>query len=437
MLMSCTMVDSQSPDDITSRGYSYLADGDVQKAITDFENVLETGRLNRRAIHGLAVACAMAGQYERFFGLFNDSYFLHGNDLEIGLNIFLSVVSRENGFKAIKSMYPKLPDGHPAKVLATYHIGCAELKNNNIDTAFDYFDKFRNAVIAQKEIFPITADQIMNVMFRQALLIERSGIVKQIESADGDTFPPYSPQWQFDTAPVLPANMQEPIFISCCNGIYFNQFAPDFVRSIDQYCRNAIVHIHIAEPNIETHQIIRGLRDTHGDLRQNYSIESGSPYSGNVYFACNRFLLAEKFLDLYQNAITIFDIDGELNTSPDTFVKAVNHCDVACFSSGRTEPASVYQAAAVFFANTKQGKRFSRLMRKFILMKLALPPALSWMLDQAALFSVIHYLASENAELNFKDLTRSEGLTLTNIFTPVEAPEEKLKLMQLGEERIS
>jgi len=413
-------------------GNALLGANDFSGAARAFKEALADDSSCRRSWHGLALTYAANGQTSLFIKTIDEACLKFSGDLTFALNVYLGLILWPYGYEAVEALARNLPDNHPAQVLATYYAGCAALVRNDIDEAFDQFMVFRNALTAQKDMFPVTTDENMNIMFRQALLIERPEIVRQIEFAGEDSFPVYAPDLRFDGQPHHPQHPETPIIISCCNGVYFQQFATTFVNSIVEHCPHAIVHIHVAEPDADTLMIIDRIRACHPTLRLNHSIETGTPYSGSVYFAANRFLLAERFLDFYQSAITIFDIDGELNQDPAPLLGSITPSDIACFSSGRFEPASVYPAAFVYLAHSPPAIRFTKLLRRFILMKLDLPVGISWMLDQAALFSVIHFLTAAAPELCFTDIKKTKGLTLTDYFTPYENPEVKLELMRRG-----
>ena len=129
--------------------------------------------------------------------------------------------------------------------------------------------------------------------------------------------------------------------------------------------------------------------------------------------------------------IMISDIDGLFKTDLYQLLEYTKDHDFSCFSCEKNEPASKYQAGITCFANNNQTFKFAQLLSKFIRLKIHLPDGISWMLDQAALFSVIKYL-EQDGNFKFNDISENTGLKLTHFFKPYDNQREKLKLMRLG-----
>ena len=414
---------------MTKDGFKLLTQNQPLEAVKLFEQYTEKNPQISKYWHGLALAHALGKQSESFLKTIdNAKYFCQPFDTFL-INLFLDLVKRPLGYQQAEVLAQTLPANHQAKVIATYHAGCSHLLRNKVESAVKLFKQFQNHIVAQKDSFVISNNENLNIMFRHSLLIESPQLVEKIKNEKLSSFTEYNPKINFDKKPFTPKNEVAPVLISCANGAYFQRFGPQFIESVIKFSPNSILHIHIAEPTTKTIEYIQAIRKKHPNSKLNFSQEVDSPFSGSVYFACNRFLLADKFLNLYQTKICIFDIDGELVSGIEKLLIATNHSDFACFTSGKAEPASIYLAGITCFADSALSRQLISLIKKIILLKLKLPIGVSWLLDQAALFSAIEYYKTKDT-FKFKNINKNTNLEMTDFFQLHENPEEKLLLMR-------
>ncbi len=100
------------------------------------------------------------------------------------------------------------------------------------------------------------------------------------------------------------------------------------------------------------------------------------------------------------------------------FVSKAQGVYFACYRIPHTEPGPVYQACIMVFPNTDKTRDFARKLSRFILAKLDLPSMLSWVLDQAALFSVLAMLSETNPDFIFADIVDGKVEKLLNDLAP-------------------
>jgi len=421
---------SPDPTQLEAEGYRLLGQDDLASAAQVFAAAINGNGGLGKSWHGLGVALLGLGRADSFLNVAHQADQLFESEVAYGVNVLLDLVSRNDGYAVLESILNQFPSNNPVTALAIYHAGCGAMQRGDKDTAFEHFLMFRKAVLENSKLYPVDQDRNMNIMFRQAYLIEPPKVVGELESISPDSIYEYAPDLNFSNAPFRPDAPDGPVFLSCCNGIYFDHFADALAASVVKHCGDVILHLHVAEPGEDLVDRIEHLRAIHPALKLNVSTESETAFSGNVYFACNRFLLVQDFIDFYESGVTILDVDGTFNTDPMPLIEAAKGSDVACFNSGRTEPASVYQAAYVTVQANDAAMRFTSLLRRFILSKLHEPPGLSWMLDQAALFSVFYYLQSDSRSFRLLELNKGTGYGYGDFIDTYDDEAGKLELMR-------
>lgn len=414
-----------------NNGDTPLDFGDFLTAEAELKTQIALTPERNQIWHDLAVLYALQEKSDELIKTITDAEKILGSSIDFIINIFLDLISRPSGYTVSEKLSKNLPIGHRAQIIAIYFSGCSLINENRTNSAFKNFDLFRNYVIKNKNDFPMENSCNMNIIFRQALLIEKPEIVAEIASQNDQSFPDYFPNLSFDTKPNLPKNSNTPVIVSCCNGLYFEKFGDLYIDSVIQHNPRSILHVHIAETNTSINNKILSVRKKHPNFMLNYSTEKNSQFTGNVYFSCIRFLLAERFLNLYKTKILISDIDGKFKANFRKLLLLTNGADFSCFSSKRLEPASIYQAGLTCFSYTTSAINFSRVLRKLILLKLKLPAGLGWMLDQAAIFSAIHFMLKQ-PNFKFNNISIQNNLVMADFFESYDNPAEKLRLMLLS-----
>jgi len=151
---------------------------------------------------------------------------------------------------------------------------------------------------------------------------------------------------------------------------------------------DAALHIHVIHPDTVSLALIRSLRDRHGD-RLYFSLERERRFATFTYFSCARFYVASQILDRYRAPLLAFDFDISPRQPVARFLQAAQGYDFCCFKTKRDEPASLYQASIMYWADAEGARRLLDRLQRFCWPELANPSVTTWMLDQAALFSLL------------------------------------------------
>jgi hypothetical protein len=145
------------------------------------------------------------------------------------------------------------------------------------------------------------------------------------------------------------------------------------------------------EPDGATRELFARLAGEAPGLALNLSSEAASPFRSGAYYASARFLLGPALLDRYRRPLVLLDADVEFLKPLDALVDAVGALDFACFRHGGAGPCSRYPAVLSVTAPSHSGRRLLEQVRRFVLAKLEIKWPFNWMLDQAALASVIRW----------------------------------------------
>jgi hypothetical protein len=170
----------------------------------------------------------------------------------------------------------------------------------------------------------------------------------------------------------------------------------------------------------------------HPNIRFGLSIEPEPLQRHKVYYACDRFLVLPWLLDLYDRPLVMLDADAlalrDLSAVYRQLAEDAPEVDFACFDTGRTEPASIYQATMMYFSGSRNCRDFVGLVQRFIWNKLERPPEILWMLDQAALLSVILYKAEDGSGFTFRPLNEVTGAGMPDFVDSAGTEEEKREI---------
>ncbi len=402
------------------RGLAQLAAGDLAAARAAFAAAASAQPEAPQPRFYLALSHALAGDVAGLLAAMAAQGDAADAQLEFFHVVLLGAFQRK-AWPALLRIAAATPPGSRQHAVALYYGGCAELAQNRYDAAFDYFRRFRDIVLPHHREFPLLTSEHMNLVFRQGCLIEApemvAALLRQTPPASAPAIERIG-EWQ--PAP------QGPVLLACADAAYFQRFAPELLRSAAARRPDLTLHLHVIGDEPDS---VAAARDA-GHPRLNLSVERAPPNRHRVYYACNRFLVAPAVMAFHGRTVLALDIDSVLLGDLQPILDAAEGLDVACFTSGRREPASVYQAAALHVDESAGGRRFLDLCGRLVQMKLAMPPELSWMLDQAALFSAIHYARKHAPEIKIGDLTALTGAPLAAFIATAGSMDEKWRLMQ-------
>lgn len=317
------------------------------------------------------------------------------------------------------------PDRREAAVLF-YYRGCADVAAGRESASLDWFARFRQAVLPRHKQFPLTSDDAFNLIFRQGALVDpveltRQALAQPLPPVPGPTFHGRAAggQGDFVLAHVLDRR-------------YFLRFAESLCAAHVQAGMTRTVHFHVVSADDTTLAEIARLRAAHDGLVLGFSTEPVGSWDHPVYYTCARFFVVPALLDHYGRDVMCVDADIVLNLDPARIHAAARDAGFACFRTGRQEPASAYQASVMIFCRDHGGALFAGDLARFCAAKLGWPPILGWMLDQAALYSVLAQRRQDAPDFRFIALDQALGLGLEECTVQLSSQAEKHSLMTGG-----
>lgn len=405
-------------------GLRCLDAGDASGAASHLWAALAAGATDPDLAHYLGLSLCLSGDDSGFLRVVAACQGSPDDQLDFYHTILLDLMKR-GAWDALSRHAANMPTGTRLHAVATYYAGCAELARGRHDRAFQRFTAFRQIVLAQPKSFPLLTKANFNLIFRQACLLEAPEIVAEIARLPATDFARGRPrierygQW-------TPASGQ--VVLCCCDVAYFKRFAGELCRSMERWRPDILLHFHVANLDSASFAFANELAASHA-LAVNVSFEPAPAWSHNVYYACNRFLVAPAVMDWYQRSLLIIDADSTLLGDLHEITDAAPRFDFACFETGRTEPASVFQATITHFANNDRGRHLLEMLARLIMQKLDMPPSLSWMLDQAALYSVVRYAERFVPDIAIGDFAAITGRGLRSFVGGLGSEDEKWQMM--------
>lgn len=317
----------------------------------------------------------------------------------------------------------ELSKDHPLWPVLVYFIGCNHVANRRTGEALARFEQFRRVVAGNNRPAWFRPGGAANVLFRQGTLVrDRIETMRRLAPP-----PPLTPKIQF-VGPM--PGQSEAVVLSTCNGLYFEAFGERFVAEASSAYPHAI-HVHVIAPGPDTAGIMERLRGSHGG-RLGFSVEDPPAQGGVTYFACNRFFVADGIMAAYGAPVLCLDLDIALGVPADHILAACAGADFACMTTSSIEPAAVYLATIMYWAPTARSLAFLTALRHYCAPDLSRPSDETWMLDQAALYSLM--ANSDLLPSGFRriDLTEHLRLPWERFIRPLVSDEEKAQLRNQG-----
>jgi len=363
------------------------------EAASAFLAALNAAPADDEAWRGMALALALEGRLGDVVGLADYRQRRRGDGFlfchEV-LGVFLTYKLRGH----VKALDEALPDASPYKPSSLYQAGCADLLDGDEDAAFARFGRFK-AMVAAVPGLPIGADSHFNIAYRQGTLIEDADFVAGLAE----------PQDVVARLPAIThAGPPQPgtrpyVLASACDARYFERFAPGFVASAARAMPGVAAHFHVMEPTAATRDLFATLAEAAPALALNLSTEGPSPFKSGAYYASARFLIGPDLLARYGRPLVLLDADVEFEQALDLLVAAAAAgSDFACFRHDGAGPCSRYPAVLSVTRPVDGGRDLLERIRLFVLAKLDIEWPFNWMLDQAALGSVIRWAHKTRTE---------------------------------------
>jgi hypothetical protein len=345
------------------------------------------------AWRGLALALALQGRLGDVVGLADYRERRRGDGF-LFCHEALGVLLTYKLHGHVKALDAALPDTSVYKPSSLYQAGCADLLDGDEDAAFDRFGRFKTMVEARVDL-PVGADSHFNIAFRQGTLIEDAAFVDALAE----------PAAVVERLPVR-IDEGEPrlgprpyVLAAACDARYFERFAPGFVATAARTMPGATLHFHVMEADAASRSLCADLAASAPDLALNLSTEGASPFKSGAYYASARFLIGPDLLRRYQRPLVLLDADIEFEQALDPLIAAVAGSAFACFRHDGAGPCSRYPAVLSVTQPQPAGAILLERIRLFVLAKLEIEWPFNWMLDQAALGSVIRWARKTRTDL--------------------------------------
>jgi hypothetical protein len=382
---------TQSPS-LVEQAVGHLNGQRFAEAATAFLAALNAVPADDEAWRGLALALALQGRLGDVIGLADYRQRRRGDGFLFcheALGVLLTYKLRGH----VKALDAALPDGSAYKPSTLYQAACADLLDGAEDAAFERLGRFK-AMVAARPDLPIGPDSHFNIAYRQGTLIEDAGFVDGL--AEPAAVARRLPQRVDEGEPGRGSRPY--VLAAACDARYFERFAPGFVASAARTMPGATLHFHVMEADTASRDLFRQLAAGAPDLRLNLSTEAASPFKSGAYYASARFLIGPDLLSRYGRPLVLLDADVEFEQALDPLVAAAAGSDFACFRHEGAGPCSRYPAVLSVTRPGEGGMDFLERVRLFVLAKLEIEWPFNWMLDQAALGSVIRWARKTRAE---------------------------------------
>ena len=206
-------------------------------------------------------------------------------------------------------------------------------------------------------------------------------------------------------APLQWVERQEPRgdYLIClpCDGVYWRRFGADVVRSIRETCTGAHLHVHLCDPTEGDIAHAKSLGDP--TLPVDVSIAAGpgpdceDPQFARTYYACIRFVRLFELLETYQRPIMQIDVDSVVRRDFHELFHQLQGRDAGILNvMGRRGPFRDFHAAFIAVNPTPGASAYLSLVARYVAAFIQ-GDALTWMVDQSALYSAYDCLERRGA----------------------------------------
>ena len=321
-----------------------------------------------------------------------------------------SIAFLEETFREVPSLY----------FIFLYYLGCSRMVQGDMEGAFSCFSRFRPLVRQRFTELDFIRIVSMNRLMRQGRLVAEPEEVERRLSAEAPAAG-LSPEVTFlgDPAPGRKA-----VVFAACNNLYLHAMGEAFVQALPELPSDLGVHIHVVSPDERSLALAETLSEARpGGI--DFSVENAPPFETVTYYSCSRFFVLDRVLDFHGCAVVSIDIDISVEDIVGGILNRCQGYDFCCFSTGRNEPASVYQASIMYWAHNPRTRKFIDALKRFCWPELSNPTAVTWMLDQAALISTMHYFSKTGETFRFGDLRQLTGRNIEDCMTSIAEEEVK------------
>jgi hypothetical protein len=412
--------------DVVQAGVAALNAQRPDEAAAHFLAAMRADPRQEQAWLGLALALSLQGKLGDVLGLADYRQRVRGDGF-LFFHGAAGLLLTYRLYDHARALGRLVPEASPYYLPALYTAGCAALLQGDEDAGFADFARFKQAAAGRAATLPIGPESPFNVAWRQAMLIEDRAYVDALD--EGAAIRARLPAPEFDAAPRL--GSAAVTLAAACDAKYFRLFAPGFVRSAAVVLPGMTVHLHVVAPDAATVALFAELAAAAPGLALNLSTEPAGPWHSGAYYASNRFLIGPALLQRYGQRLVLTDIDVEFLVPLDDLLAASSGHDFAGFRHDGAGPCSRYPAVLTAWDPGIAGAELLDRVGRFVLSKLDIEWPFNWMLDQAALGSVLRWaradmrigIVNELTGKHFQPWLRSVG------------GEEKAELIRAAERR--
>ncbi|HLN23784.1 MAG TPA: hypothetical protein VK558_07345 [Patescibacteria group bacterium] len=358
-----------------------------------------------------AVAAALLGDRQAYLHLHEQAHHV-GGAIATCRNSLTFLLDHED-YDVLIATVRDIPRDNVLWIIAQYYIGCALIMKGEVQSGLGYLDQVKQSWQLYRNHIDFFGG--LNVMLRQALTVAGAEDVTRRRAQPIALAP-----LEFVGPPLGPHG----IVLTAANNLYFNALGGCFVDNMMPMLGPHGLHMHVVSPDDATRAVMADLLARYPG-RVAFSLEETPPFTTTTYFACARFFAIDRAKAFHGTAEALsFDIDIAPLFLVEDFFRHGDDFDFACFRMKRNEPASFYQASIMYWGRGEETHTFLSALQAFCWPKLGENPGLTWLLDQAALFSVLESGLADLA-LRFGDFSRMTGKTMHGCTRPIASEEAK------------
>jgi hypothetical protein len=373
--------------------------------------------------HHLGMALAREGKTQDLLALCDRAAPLFGNPIRFFHNLAIDLC-KQKAWRVFSNLAQNIPTRRLEQPIAVYYLGCEQIEAGRYVRALEYFHEFKQAVQPRHASYPLTNDANFNTIYRQGTLPEGPENTARILAG----VPTAASAKATLHTPAKVSNGDYVLAVSMDKG-YFLRFAEELFEGYEKLGLSEPLHFHVVAPDASCIALFERLQKEHQGLNVALSTEPEGPWNNPVYYTCARFFVLNRIFDWYDKTVLFMDGDSLPTCHPSKFLAGLEGAHFACIKTERNEPASVYQAGIMVFANTPKTRDFADNVARFAMAKLDTPQVLAWMLDQAALISVLVLLSEADPEFRFANLRETAGTMTEGFLRNLSNDAEKNALM--------
>ncbi len=409
---------------LTNEGVAQLNERRFDAARASFLAALQADGRLEQAWLGLALALALEGRLGDIIGLAQERQ-RRLSDGFLFCHAALGMLVGYRLYDHVRALERAVPDDNLYAPSLAYQAGCAALLQQDEDAAFACFGRFKRLIAARVGTLPIGPESHFNVAYRQGSLIEDRDYVAALGEGAAD---PVALDWLGEPR----VGTGEAVIAAACDVHYFDLFAPGFLRSAALVLPEMTLHLHVIGPDAGFAERARAIAAAVPAVTLNLSTEPEGTWRSGAYYASNRFLVAPALIERYGRRLVLTDIDVEFTAPMADLLAATEASDFAVCRHDGAGPASRYPAVLTLWRPGDAAQVLLDRLGRFIQSKLDIPWPFNWMLDQAALASVIRWARLDRPDIAIGLVNELAGSHFQHWIRPVGG-EEKAALIRAAE----